>query len=165
MALPTTSTRFTLEAIKMKHAIILTALFLGPSYASSQTFDLLLDHTTIVVSDLTESAIFYKHILQLKELETPWGQNAPVRFFSIGTDQQLHVAQINNVAIEPSKVIHLAFNVQDFDAYLEFLIGKGIEYSNFAGDSVQPQIRPDGVKQIYLQAPDGNWIEINNSQY
>tara|TARA_R110000868_G_scaffold1389_10_gene10744 strand:+ start:3320 stop:3502 length:183 start_codon:yes stop_codon:yes gene_type:complete len=25
--------------------------------------------------------------------------------------------------------------------------------------------RPDGVKQIYLQDPDGYWIEVNSAKY
>jgi lactoylglutathione lyase len=59
----------------------------------------------------------------------------------------------------------MAFTVQEFDAYLRFLTEKGIEYGNFSGDSKEPQIRPDSVKQIYLQDPDGYWIEINDRKH
>jgi lactoylglutathione lyase len=131
----------------------------------AEPFVLQFDHTNILVSDLEESADFYKNILHLKELETPWGANPSVRFFAIGNNQQIHVVQIAGEFSYPSKVVHMAFTVQDFDAYLEFLRDEGIEYANFAGDSTEPQLRPDGVKQIYFQDPDGNWIEVNDARY
>ena len=28
-----------------------------------------------------------------------------------------------------------------------------------------PQVRPDKVQQIYLQDPDGYWIEVNDDKF
>ena len=145
--------------------IILALIFCLHSSSSGQTFNLQLDHTTILVSDLETSSNFYKDILQFKELETPWGVIDWGRFFSIGNNQQLHMAKVDTDSIKLNKFLHMAFTVQDFDAYLRFLTEKGIEYGNFAGDSKEPQIRPDGVKQIYFQDPDGYWIEINDRKH
>ena len=131
----------------------------------SQKFDLRHDHTNLLVTDLDVSAKFYADILQLKELETPWGINAGVRFFSIGDGQQIHLAKVSGNIIETNKVAHLAFNVTEFDKYLEFLNQKEISYSDFSGNISEIQMRPDGVRQIYLQDPDGNWIEINDARY
>ena len=61
--------------------IILALVFCLYSSSSAQTFNLQLDHTTILVSDLEKSADFYKNILQFKELETPWGVINWGRFF------------------------------------------------------------------------------------
>ena len=149
----------------MKNTLLIIALTLFSYPVLGQSFNLQLDHTTILVSDLDRSAVFYKNILHLKELETPWGANPSIRFFSAGGNKQLHVAQIENDGIKLNKAIHIAFAIQDFDAFLGFLREEGIEYGNFAGDSNEPQIRPDGVKQIYFQDPDGYWIEINNAEY
>ncbi|MEX0600181.1 MAG: VOC family protein [Rhodothermales bacterium] len=68
-------------------------------------------------------------------------------------------------AIEPDKNAHLALAVHDFDAYLRFLREQGVAYEDFPGSSTGPQVRPDGVRQIYLQDPDGNWIEINDAAH
>lgn len=136
-----------------------------PTPAPAETFKLEFDHANILVRDLAESSTFYLTILQLEELETPWGQNPSVRFFSLGGHQQLHVAQVNNQSVEPNKVIHIAFATGEFDAYLVFLRENGIEYTNFGGDSSDPQVRPDGVRQVYFQDPDGNWIEVNDASY
>ena len=146
----------------MKNTLLIIALTLFSHPVLGQSFNLQFDHSTILVSDLDRSATFYKNILHLKELETPWGVNPTIRFFSVGGNQQLHIAQLQNDGIKLNKAIHIAFAIQDFDAFLEFLKEEGVEYENFAGDSTEPQSRPDGVKQIYLQDPDGYWVEINS---
>lgn len=148
----------------MKNALLIIVLTLCTCPVFGQTFNLQFDHATILVSDLDRSAGFYGNIMQLKELETPWGENPSIRFFSIGGNRQLHLAKMENDGIKLNKAIHIAFSIQDFDAFLRFLEEEGVEYGNFAGDSNEPQIRPDGVKQIYLQDPDGYWIEINNAK-
>lgn len=152
----------------MKNALLTVALIWFSYPVLGQSFNLQLDHTTILVGDLDRSAAFYKNIMQLKELETPWGVNPYVRFFSTGGNRQLHIAhdaESDNDGIKLNKSVHIAFAVQDFDDFLGFLREQGVEFGNFAGDSNEPQLRPDGVKQIYFQDPDGYWIEINNAKY
>jgi catechol 2,3-dioxygenase-like lactoylglutathione lyase family enzyme len=61
---------------------------------------------------------------------------------------------------------HSTVLVHDLEvSYLLFLRDHGVEYSNFRGTPSEPQIRPDGVRQVYLQDPDGNWIEINDAAH
>jgi catechol 2,3-dioxygenase-like lactoylglutathione lyase family enzyme len=38
----------------------------------------------------------------------------------------------------------------------------GISFEDWRGRKNSITTRPDGIKQIYFQDPDGNWIEINN---
>jgi catechol 2,3-dioxygenase-like lactoylglutathione lyase family enzyme len=131
----------------------------------AQSFNLEFDHKTIFVKNIEKSSEFYKNILQLKELETPWGFIEWGRFFKIGNHQQLHVALIDQGEVKPDKWLHLAFAVNDFDGYLKFLNDKNIKYGNFAGDNNEIQIRPDSVRQIYFQDPDGYWIEVNDAKH
>lgn len=140
-------------------------IFFTTLSVQSQKFDLKHDHTNILVSNLQLSGDFYKDILQLKELETPWGVNPVVRFFSIGNGQQIHLAKVEKSLIAINKVTHLAFNVTAFDNYLDFLNKNEISYSDFSGNISSIQLRPDGVRQIYLHDTDGNWIEINDARY
>ena len=134
-------------------------------FSVAQASNLEFDHTTILVKDLEKSARFYKNVLHLEELETPWGENPSIRFFAIGKNLQLHIAQGENDEIKLTKSIHIALAVTDFDQYLSYLDDSGVAYSNFEGDSNTFQTRPDGVKQVYLQDPDGYWIEINDSRH
>ena len=61
--------------------------------------------------------------------------------------------------------IHLAFSVPSMDAFIKHLDAAGIKYGNWAQNSKTPQLRPDKVKQIYLQDPDGYWIEVNDDKF
>lgn len=147
----------------MKHLALFAALIVGSAPAAAQeAFDLQFDHSTVLVTDLGSSEAFYENILRLKPLDTPWGAGAPIRFYSLGGSRQLHVG-VSDGTSRPDKTIHLAFAVRNFDAYLRFLREQGVVYGDFAGASGEPQVRPDGIRQVYLQDPDGNWIEINDA--
>jgi catechol 2,3-dioxygenase-like lactoylglutathione lyase family enzyme len=132
----------------------------------AQSFSPELDHYSIIVKDVEVSGEFYKNILQLKEVPTPWGDNTPLPaiFFDIGNNRQLHVTEYNS-EIKLHKFVHFAFSVKDFDGYLNFLDENDIDYGNFKKDSKEFQIRPDNVRQIYLQDPDGYWIEVNDAKH
>jgi catechol 2,3-dioxygenase-like lactoylglutathione lyase family enzyme len=135
------------------------------AYAEDATFDIQIDHVTLLVSDIDESANFYREILMLHEIETPWGKIPWGRMFSIGTAGQLHLAKGDIEDDERHKQIHYAFNVKEFDHYLKFLRDHKVEYGDFAGTSGAFQTRPDGVRQVYFQDPDGYWIEVNSASY
>lgn len=132
--------------------------------AAQEQFDLRLDHSTVLVTDLEISGAFYENVLGLAAVDTPWGPAAPIRFYSLGGARQLHMG-VSDSAIAPDKNVHLAFAVSNFDTYLAFLRKQRVEYTNFAGTRKEPQVRPDGVRQVYLQDPDGNWIEINDARH
>jgi lactoylglutathione lyase len=149
----------------MRYVTLLAALLVGTSPVLAQDdFALAFDHTTVLVADLERSEAFYGDILRLAPLETPWGPAAPIRFFSLGSARQLHIGE-SDERPESNRGVHLAFAVANFDKYLRFLRARGVEYSNFEGSSASPQLRPDGVRQVYLQDPDGNWIEINDAAH
>lgn len=149
----------------MKKLLIVTFFFLSSFYSNAQSFSMKIDHISIVVEDVERSEDFYKNILNLKEVPTPWGENTPLPavFFDLGNKQELHVTEYKT-EIELHKFIHLAFTVNDFDSYLEFLNKKGIEYGEFSEKNMKFQARIDGVRQIYFQDPDGYWIEVNDHQ-
>jgi lactoylglutathione lyase len=150
----------------MKNFFIIITLLLSSFNTMAQSFSLELDHYSIIVKDVEVSGAFYKNILQLKEVPTPWGENTPLPaiFFDIGNNRQLHITEYNT-EIKLHKFIHFAFTVNDFDGYLEFLNEKGIEYGDFSGKNKTFQIRIDGVRQIYFQDPDGYWIEVNDRKH
>jgi lactoylglutathione lyase len=61
--------------------------------------------------------------------------------------------------------IHLAFSVPSVENFAKHLDELNMKYGNWAQDSKTPQVRPDGIKQIYLQDPDGYWIEVNDDKF
>lgn len=152
----------------MKNLILILTIIFSSYYSNSQSFILEHDHSTIQVENIDKSVDFYKNILKLKEIETPWPEYKMIRFFETGKNQQLHIAQENIEdygAVKLNKVLHLAFAVNNFDEFLKYLKEEKVNYSNFNEESNKIQTRPDGVRQIYFQDPDGYWIEVNDAKH
>jgi lactoylglutathione lyase len=121
-------------------------------------------HQTIFVTDLNRAADFYEKVLQLKKIEEPFHDGKHV-WFRISEHGQLHVVSGAKEDIAHDINIHLAFSVASMDAFTKHLDASGIKYGNWAQSSKEPQVRPDKVKQVYLQDPDGYWIEINDDKF
>jgi len=122
------------------------------------------NHLTVYVVDLQKSAAFYKNVMQLQEIPEPFHDNRHV-WFKIGEHNQLHVVS-GAKAMEPHDInIHLAFTVSSVEDFSKHLDEMNIKYGNWAQDSKSPQVRPDGIKQVYLQDPDGYWIEVNDDKF
>ena len=146
----------------MKYLMVLLVIFSANAYSDETTFDIQIDHVTLLVADVDRSADFYLKIMMLTEFETPWGKTPMGRMFSIGTAGELHLAKGDMQGTEQNKQIHYAFRVEEFDEYLRFLEENGVNYGNFQGTPGVSQTRPDGVRQVYFQDPDGYWIEVNS---
>ena len=68
-----------------------------------------------------------------------------------------------NVAPQPID-IHFALRVGSLNDYMARLDKLQVKYRSFKGDA-KSNTRPDGVRQIYFQDPDGYWIEVNDGNY
>lgn len=152
----------------MKKFLLIFTLVFSTFLSKAQSFILTHDHSTIQVKDIDKSVKFYKEILHLKEIPTPWPENKMIRFFETGKNLQLHIGQVDVEEygeVKVNKVLHIAFAINDFDGYLSFLDKQGIDYMSFAEEHKKVQTRPDGVRQIYFKDPDGYWIEINDAKH
>ncbi|MFH4967276.1 VOC family protein [Gaetbulibacter sp. M240] len=133
-----------------------------PSEALATTYNLTLQHTTVVVSNFKESQKFYKDILGLVEIETNFLPENQM-FLALGNNLELHVGEVPGVEINPSNFNHFAISSNNLDAYLQHLEKNGIFHYNLGGTNKGfIQTRPDGVRQTFIQDPDGYWIEIND---
>ncbi len=121
----------------------------------------LLNHIALNVVDLEKSTNFYKEVLQLPMIPEPF-HDGKHTWFSIGGNSQLHLIQRATAAIEHDKNTHLCFTVKSVDDFVVNLDKHKIERINWVGDSREPTVRVDGVKQIYFQDPDGYWVEVND---
>jgi lactoylglutathione lyase len=123
----------------------------------------LFNHMALHVKDLEVSYGFYKDILGLEEIEEPFKQGRH-KWFRVGEHSQLHIIGGNSRQLNHIKDTHLAFSVADLNEFIGRLEDEKIEYANWQGTSKTPTVRPDGVKQIYLQYTDGYWLEVNNDR-
>lgn len=139
---------------------ILTLLFMTFSNAQN-SFSLKKDHDAIMVKDLKASAKFYGEVLGLKEIPNG-GLGDQIRWFDAGNQVQLHLIE-NKDNFPTTKGVHMALSTNDLDGLMKYLKSNQVHFENWPGEPGVTNNRPDGIKQIYLQDPDGYWIEINDN--
>ncbi|MBI3474326.1 MAG: VOC family protein [Acidobacteria bacterium] len=121
------------------------------------------DHDAIHVRDLAKSAEFYEKVIGLEKIAEPFKDGRHV-WFRVGDHSQLHVISgATELSAQPID-IHFAFRVQSLADFIARLDKMNVKYRSFKGDD-KVTVRPDGVRQIYLQDPDGYWIEVNDGSY
>lgn len=122
-----------------------------------------LDHVAIHASDLAKSVAFYTSLFGFKEIPAP----VPfARWLVMKNGVVLHIVtgRPGHQAQARSRWNHLALTCPDLGAFVTELEKRGIAWSDIEGRvrTAQSDIRGAGVKQIFIQDPDGYWIEIND---
>lgn len=142
-------------------ALLPVALLSSQSAPANQSPEL--DHTTVYVRDLQKSVEFYEKVMGLEKIPEPFKDGRHI-WFRMGPHQQLHVV---SGASEPARhdiEIHTAFRVASLPDFMMHLDQMKVKYRNFKGDG-KMSARPDGVRQVYFQDPDGYWIEVNDGKF
>lgn len=121
------------------------------------------NHIALYVGDLQRSTKFYQDVIGAEIIADPFSDDRHV-WFKIGEHNQLHLIA-GSVAGGPGRGMHFAFSVSSLDNFAAHLKTVGVAYENGKGRPDKVRTRPDGVEQIYLQDPDGYWIEINEDRY
>jgi catechol 2,3-dioxygenase-like lactoylglutathione lyase family enzyme len=147
-----------------KYTLLLFFALLSTSFSKAQSFDFQYDHYSIIVADSDKSAEFYANILKLEE--TPHPDKSPgFRWFIVNGNSQIHLIEKNVAQFEKNKTLHLCLATQNLDGFIEHLKLNKIPYSDWPGKENNISLRSDGVRQIYIQDPDGYWIEINTAKH
>src|SRR4051795_4829184 len=129
----------------------------------ANTFAFDLDHVSLFVRDLDISARFYAEVLRLPEIEKKTTR-ANVRWFGLGAGGAIHlILGATDVPASKPRSTHFALASSSFDEALRQLAGCGVAFQDLSGALGQVSVRPDGVRQMYFQDPDGHWIEINDA--
>jgi catechol 2,3-dioxygenase-like lactoylglutathione lyase family enzyme len=111
-----------------------------------------LNHVMIRVSDLAASMRFYGETLGLRALPRP-AFDFPGAWFALG-QQELHLVADPKPPSGPKGHHHFAIWVEDHAAAHRDLMDKG--WPHLRG----PQLRPDGVAQLFVTDPDGYVLEL-----
>ena len=110
-----------------------------------------LDHVALHVADLDASRAFYAGVLQLSELPRP-AFDFPGAWFALGT-HELHLLGNREQEVNSHhRGTHFAVQVVDTDSVVQLLESSSIEFIR--------KVRPDGAKQIFVQDPDGHYVEF-----
>ena len=142
--------------------LLIVAVLSSPSSTSNRSPEF--DHTTVHVRDLQKSAEFYEKVIGLEKIPEPFKDGRHV-WFRMGAHNQLHVVGGAKDIVEHDIDVHLAFRVSSVTEFVRHLDQMQVKYFNSKGEPGILQVRPDGVKQIYLQDPDGYWIEVNDDKF
>ncbi|MCE7995291.1 MAG: VOC family protein [Roseivirga sp.] len=119
------------------------------------------DHMSLVVKDLSTTIDFYVKVLGFHRIDDPTGV-ATIDWVENQTGQQLHFSQGDMSEIKFSKSVHMSFGVDALAPFIANLEKHNIPYESWTGDKSSITIRADGIRQIYINDPNGYWIEIND---
>mgnify|MGYP000725338983 CR=1 FL=1 len=126
-----------------------------------QSFELVFNHVALSVDDVDRAADFYKSVLHLREIRNET-RNPDIRWFSLGEDKELHLISSVKEAIKLNKAVHFAIRITTYAAFLDHLRSNDIPLSSWQGEAGKISLRPEGIRQVYSQEPDGHWIEITS---
>ncbi len=129
--------------------------------AQEQQQEFTIDHFAINVTDLEKSVAFYQEIFGFKEIYDGTHQDH-IRWFDLGGGQELHIIEVKDLQLQIPKGVHLALTTEDIDQFTIRLRKLGIDFYDWIGQLNRKAKRPDNVEQVYIQDPDGYWVEINN---
>ncbi len=122
------------------------------------------DHQSLVVTNLMKTGDFYKDVFDFEEIPHP-ERKPGFRWFNIYGNSQLHLIKKDVIEFKKDKSIHLCLAVKNLEGFIERLISKNIDFYDWPGNKGSVTDRADGVKQIYIQDPEGYWIEINTAKH
>ncbi len=147
----------------MKTSFLLLMAFCLSQFSKAQDkpFDFTFDHFAINVTDLQRSVDFYQKYFFVEEIYNGT-EKRNIRWFSLGNNQELHIIMVPNLKLNIPKGVHMALTIPDLDKYITFLEMKKTDYYDWPGAKMSVSTRPDKIRQVYIQDPDGYWIEIND---
>ena len=122
-----------------------------------------LHHVSLYVRDVDASAAFYADVMGLTEIPNRVGRSH-IRWFTVDGFRTVHLIGGDSEAERARPFsTHMAFATTQFAAALARLEKNGVTYVSRERQPRDITVRPDGIRQVYFQDPDGHWIEINDA--
>ena len=128
---------------------------------TKKSFKLNFDHIALLVKDVDQSVEFYQRVFDLKEIKNLTVKQG-IRWLALDDGGEIHLISLYDQEIKLHKSIHFCMATPNFDNFIKNLEELDIPYTDWPGNVNQINFRADGIKQIYIQDPDGYWLEVNN---
>ncbi|HEX8412359.1 MAG TPA: VOC family protein [Sphingomicrobium sp.] len=119
------------------------------------------EHVAIQAADIDRSANFYHDAFGLRLIDTPLKNR---RWLELGEGLALHILDGRTTQKPSNRNEHLALHVDDLTTVTTWLDQHRLVWTDLAGTPRTMQTRFDGVRQIYVQDPDGYWLEVGDSR-
>ncbi|MDE3236955.1 MAG: VOC family protein [Bacteroidota bacterium] len=149
--------------MKKIYLLLTTILFAGAAFSQSKP-KAALNHTAIFVVNLQKAGFFYKDILGLDTVPEPFHDGKHI-WLRTGEHTMLHIIQGAPSVKEYYVNQHTCFSVPSVQAFTQVLAKNHIAWQDVNGVKSAITTRVDGVHQIWLQDPDGYWLEINDDKF
>jgi lactoylglutathione lyase len=120
-----------------------------------------LDHASLLVRNLGDSVRFYTEVFGFQPIPIEPG-HPQILWLSIGDLDALHLTEGDVEGVHLEKAIHFALRVEDLDSFIVDLQARSISFCDWPGHEGQVGRAPGGYRQIFIQDPDGYWVEIND---
>lgn len=147
----------------MKKLLFLCVFITAATAASAQKARPYLNHLALYVQDLDKATQFYRDFLGLDTIPEPF-HDGKHTWFSVGPLSHLHLIEGAKGPHTGDRNSHICFSVDSVEDFIVRLKNAGMTFINWAGEKEKITHRVDGVQQIYLQDPDGYWIEVNDAR-
>ena len=147
-----------------KITLFLTQLALVAGAAAQSAKPVMkINHLAIYVTDLKQSSNFYMQVLGLDSIPEPFHDGKHV-WLDLGFGTSLHIISGAEMKKQYFQNNHMCLSTENLDQFKGTLTQKKITWYNAAGEKGKTNTRQDGVSQIWIQDPDGYWLEINNDK-
>jgi catechol 2,3-dioxygenase-like lactoylglutathione lyase family enzyme len=146
----------------MFRVALIVAAFLSHAELCAQDggrIDFTFDHVALSVSDVDRSREFYEAVFGMKNI-TDRTPVPGVRWLSMPGGGELHLLAIVDGPVQVNQAVHISVKTDDFDSLVDILDARNIEYTTWLGTERGFTITDSGTRQLYLQDPDGYWIEV-----
>jgi lactoylglutathione lyase len=124
----------------------------------------LLNHVAIFVVDLEKTRAFYNDMFQLDTIPEPFHDGKHI-WYSIAPGVAMHVIQGAEKPKEYYLNNHTCFSVPSVDEFVAKLKARNLPWFNSKAVKGEITTRVDGVKQIWVNDPDGYFIEVNDAKF
>jgi len=130
----------------------------------SESAQIKINHFAVYARNLKETNAFYTEVIGLQKTEDPFKDDMHT-WFDIGFGLSMHVIERDKLWKDQfiDRSNHLCFCVKDMEAFMEKLVKHQVAFGDSKGSNEKVNIRPDGIRQIFFQDPNGYWIEINDA--
>ena len=154
----------TIGSILLMQVFVVNNIFAQNNAIKEAQPKAVLNHTAIYVVDLKKSGDFYHNIIGLDTIPEPFHDNAHI-WMKTSPFSSLHIILGADKFKDYYKNQHTCFSVSNFNEFIGKLKQAGIGFEDVAGKKNAITTRIDGVHQVWLQDPDGYWLEINDISY
>jgi lactoylglutathione lyase len=132
--------------------------------ATAQTkLPMRINHLALYVKDIKQSRVFYTQVLGLDSIPEPFHDGLHL-WLNMGGGASIHVIGGAPERKEYFLNNHLCLSTSSVEDFKKILEKRGIVWYNAAKEKGKTTTRVDGVKQVWLQDPDGYWLEINDAK-